>query len=133
MKAVPVKFNDPINNEPGMRYGHGVTTRNWRVFKKIGTRETQSRRAIAALLIPKGTKVYITEGKCRAAKAKVLSMTGQRKRKRIKKGCSIHLSTFIYRKGRTVTPIWGFSMFEETCVAGIHFFRSRTEAVRFQY
>ncbi len=76
--------------------------------------------------------------KCRASKAKVISITSlTRSRKthkfiQYKEACSDYSLDFIYRVGETVEPVREFdtNRFDE-CSSGIHHFMTRKEAVEY--
>lgn len=73
------------------------------------------------------------EVKCRASKAKVLSIYGYLmnwKRVRLKEAVSIHDKDFVYKVGEVVKPRKKFekNRFEE-CASGIHHFMTRQEAI----
>jgi|SRR5579859_256293 len=79
---------------------------------------------IVKLRIPASAKRSNATGrKCRASAAKVLDVFGA------DEGVSQHDTSFIYRKGETVTPVEPFDedRFNE-CASGIHFFITRLEA-----
>lgn len=96
---------------------------------------------IIKLLIPKGTKIYCLDpkDKHRAASAKVIEITAFKsaedfgyspggRRERFKSAYSKHDDTFVYTVGKKVKPKYGFSMREDECESGIHFFRTRRGA-----
>lgn len=72
-------------------------------------------------------------GKCRAASAKVLSITtiaGNHVKNKRKKFFSGFDSSFTYVKGQTVRPFHAFNPdVTSACKSGIHFFTTRREAV----
>jgi len=106
------------------------------VYKKVGVAHYQndygnkivSRYGIVKLLIPKGTAVFVTCGKCRAAKAKVLEIKALGRTQTFKGGYSLWDTGFKYVVGKTVKPRDKFSMSTNECESGIHFFRTVREA-----
>lgn len=90
--------------------------------------------AIAKLLIPEGTIVYVTKDKCRAQKAIVLEMKkGGRKEKLV--SCFSHYmgAKFEYRVGKTMEPVHNFSYSFEECDSGIHLFPTLAKTKAFIY
>lgn len=86
---------------------------------------------IIELKIPKDAKrSSATTRKCRASKAKVLSITSIDGKKHYKIAFAGYNSNFFYKVGKTVVPTNGY---EENrwieCAAGIHHFITRDEAV----
>lgn len=119
----------PDNKQNRESWGMRTLTQDIAVFKKVLAGDEAS-PVIANLIIPAGTKVHISDGKCRAAKAEVVSMFRQRgKRKEVKKAYSGWTWSFIYRKGATVTPKHGFGTRLQQCEGGIHFFVDINEAL----
>lgn len=96
---------------------------------------TKSEPVIIELRIPKDAKrSSATTRKCRASKAKVLSITSIDGKKRYKKAIAgWHCAgNFVYEVGKTVVPNNGF---EENrwieCAPGIHHFITRDEAIAY--
>jgi hypothetical protein len=85
---------------------------------------------IVNLIIPAGTLVYISSGKCRAASALVdsIHLAGGCKA-RESHAISGYTTSFEYVPGATVVPDNGFDMQEYECAAGIHFFLTIQEAL----
>lgn len=93
--------------------------------------DTHDECVIIELKIPKDAKrSSATTRKCRASKAKVLSITSIDGKKHYKIAFADHNSNFFYKVGKTVVPTNGY---EENrwieCAAGIHHFITRDEAV----
>lgn len=89
---------------------------------------------IIELKIPKDAKrSSATTRKCRASKAKVLSITSIDGKKHYKIAFAGYNSNFFYKVGKTVVPTNGY---EENrwieCAAGIHHFITRDEAVAYE-
>jgi hypothetical protein len=99
-------------------------TADVKVFKKIYCGTTP---LVANLILPAGTRVHITDHKCRADKAIVHSMFTLRGVEK-NMGRSSHCTDFVYRKGKTVVPTYGFSPYRDVCAGGIHFFLSSRQA-----
>jgi hypothetical protein len=121
-----------------------VCTKDLTVYKKIvvcpktdqyGELYYQ-REGIAKLIIPKGTLCFrasrTDSRKCRAAKAKVVSITCLDKRTKVNSGASSYDNEFEYRVGSTLTPKWGFATHVEPCTDGIHFFLTQQEARNYE-
>jgi hypothetical protein len=91
------------------------------VFKKAYTSNSQ---VIVNMIIPAGTRVHITNGKCRAALARVVSIhnvRGYRTERTL--AYSGHSASFLYTPGTEVKPKNGFGSADEgDCAGGIHFF-----------
>lgn len=110
-------------------------------YKKALITDTPNRvvEAIVKLEIPADALRSSALGnKCRASKAKVISITGLKRSKKTnkfkqyKQAFSDHSPAFIYRVGETVEPVREFdtNRFEE-CSSGIHHFMTRKEAVEY--
>lgn len=73
-----------------------------------------------------------TSRKCRASKAKVISITDADGKQNLKQAASDHDNNFMYVVGQTVTvPNFDTDRWNE-CAPGIHHFITRDEAVRYQ-
>ena len=85
---------------------------------------------ICKLEIPVHAKVVITEDKCRASEARVVSFKNAETGKRERHTCvSSYDVSFEYRENKTVSePGFVFTNVNK-CLPGIHFFRSEEEAV----
>ena len=88
---------------------------------------------IVELLIPEDAKrSSATTRKCRASKAKVLSIENLENGKNMNEVCSGYDKTFIYKVGETVEV----KNFDENrwkeCSTGIHFFITRQEAINYR-
>lgn len=126
-----------------------VTLKNKRVVYKKVYDVNFGNPLVAKLEIPAGTLCYMTSSKCRAAKAKVLKITYYQSKwshqdslgrvsgkhtyvpndgEDIKVARAWWMRTFTYRVGKTVKPRKPFSMENETCASGIHFYRTFNEA-----
>lgn len=95
--------------------------------------DTHAECVIIELKIPKDAKrSSATSRKCRASKAKVLSITSIDGKKHYKIAFAGYNSNFFYKVGKTVVPTNGY---EENrwieCAAGIHHFITRDEAVAY--
>lgn len=104
---------------------------------------------LVTLRIPVGAQVYLTEKKCRASHAMVLSIEKLRFAKPLctcssctkaraefvpgplSRAVSIYTREFVYVAGKAVRPELPFSLEKEECASGIHFFRTKDEAVDF--
>lgn len=104
---------------PEEQYRFGVILER----KMIGYKKLQN-GVICKLEIPKGAVVFCINGsKCRTNIAKVLE--GE--------GISVYDSSFVYKKGRIV-KVKDFNLqFSEECASGIHFFRTKKEAMRYEW
>ena len=96
--------------------------------------DTHAENVIIELRIPKDAKrSSATTRKCRASKAKVLSITSIDGKKHYKKAVAGFNSNFFYEVGKIVVPTNGY---EENrwieCAAGIHHFITRDEAVAYE-
>lgn len=100
-------------------------------FKKVKEyKKDGGRQAIVKLLIPEDAKrSSATTRKCRASKAKVLSITDIMTGRQLEEAFSQYDYTFKYEVGKTIEV----SNFDEDrwkeCAAGIHFFMSKEEAL----
>lgn len=85
---------------------------------------------IVELIIPKGSIVFsINKSKCRTNRAKVVSITDINGEAIYDKAVSYHDDTFTYEVGKEY-EIENFNlMYNVECSSGIHFFRTRQEAV----
>lgn len=109
-----------------------------------------SRYIMVKLMIKKGTEIRLTGAttelrgrfddsfKCRAAKAKILGfypLTGKNKNRQVtpKKVTAWADSAFVYKKGKTIEPVWEFDKTKDVCASGIHFFQTRTQATKFKF
>lgn len=95
--------------------------------------DTHAENVIVELRIPKDAKrSSATTRKCRASKAKVLSITSIDGKKHYKKAVAGFNSNFFYEVGKIVVPTNGY---EENrwigCAPGIHHFITRDEAVAY--
>ena len=93
--------------------------------------DAHAENVIVELRIPKDAKrSSATTRKCRASKAKVISITSIDGKKHYKKAVAGFNSNFFYEVGKIVVPTNGY---EENrwieCAAGIHHFITRDEAV----
>ena len=73
-----------------------------------------------------------TSRKCRASKAKVLSITDADGNPAGDQVCSDHDKNFVYKVGETVEVLDFDTNRWEECAAGIHHFITRAEAVKYQ-
>jgi hypothetical protein len=88
-----------------------------------------SRSAVTVkLLLPVGTVVYLTSGKCRASQAKVLQMNKLGRSETVDISYASYNDYFKYIVGATVKPANKFNLEYKMCESGIHFFRTLTEA-----
>ena len=87
---------------------------------------------IVELVIPKGSIVFsINNSKCRTNRAKVVSITDIEGNVTYDEAISQHNDTFIYKVGAEL-EIEDFDlMYNVECSTGIHFFRTREEAVNY--
>jgi hypothetical protein len=104
-----------------------IADRDTIVYKKVVA--VNGSYAIAKLMIPKGTRCLMTEGKCRAAKAVVIDIRLTGKATKLTKARSLYSGhQFHYIPGEVVLPKPHFSNQSSTCDSGIHFFRTLREA-----
>lgn len=105
------------------------------VLKKKCLCDIQRVFVIVELKIPADAlRSSATTRKCRASKAKVLSITSFDGKKRYKKALSAYraANNFVYEVGKTVVPANGFERNRWVeCASGIHHFITRDEAVAF--
>ena len=87
---------------------------------------------IVELVIPKGSIVFsINNSNCRTNRAKVVSITDIEGTTNYNEAISVHNDTFIYKVGAEL-EIEDFDlMYNVECSTGIHFFRTREEAVNY--
>ena len=87
---------------------------------------------IVELIIPKGSIVFsINNSKCRTNRAKVVSITDIEGTTTYNEAVSQHNDNFIYKVGAEL-EIEDFDlMYNVECSTGIHFFRTREEAVNY--
>ena len=87
---------------------------------------------IVELVIPKGSIVFsINNSKCRTNRAKVVSITDIEGTTNYNEAISQHNDTFIYKVGAEL-EIEDFDLiYNVECSTGIHFFRTREEAVNY--
>ena len=87
---------------------------------------------IVELIIPKGSIVFsINNSKCRTNRAKVVSITDIEGKVTYNEAISNQDENFIYKVG-TELEIEDFNlMYNVECAEGIHFFRTREEAVNY--
>lgn len=81
-----------------------------------------------------GIDMYAYSGKCRTSKAKVLAIYGL-KRGEVAVSSARTCSTCNrtrYQKGRMVEPKLGFEYSDLACASGIHFFRTKKEALAYR-
>lgn len=114
----------------------------WKKAWKHGGFGYPAQAVIVRLLLKKGTKYWRTNAsarydqcKCRAPKLKVLgfeTLTGHSLPDHTTVR-SDRCSWFYYRVGETVKPDRPFSMEEKACGSGIHFFRTREQAVAYTF
>lgn len=105
------------------------------VLKKKCSYDIQRVFVIVELKIPADAlRSSATTRKCRASKAKVLSITSIDGKKRYKKALSTYraANNFVYEVGKTVVPANGFERNRWVeCASGIHHFITRDEAVAY--
>ena len=88
------------------------------------------RPVIVEMIIPAGTRVNATEGKCRASKATVVSITDIKNAAiTYTQAGSCWAPLFRYGVGETVRPHNGWNRSGNECESGIHFFVSINEAL----
>ena len=87
---------------------------------------------IVELIIPKGSIVFsINNSKCRTNRAKVVSITDIEGKVTYNEAISKQNENFIYKVGAEL-EIENFNlMYNVECAEGIHFFRTREEAVNY--
>ena len=87
---------------------------------------------IVELIIPKGSIVFsINNSKCRTNRAKVVSITDIEGKVTYNEAVSNQNENFIYKVGAEL-EIENFNlMYNIECAEGIHFFRTREEAVNY--
>ena len=87
---------------------------------------------IVELIIPKGSIVFsINNSKCRTNRAKVVSITDIEGKVTYDKAVSKRDENFIYKVGAEL-EVENFNlMYNVECAEGIHFFRTREEAVNY--
>jgi hypothetical protein len=111
----------PIN-----KFWHVYTTKHdVPVYKKACIDQNGRRlNVIVNLVIPAGSKVHVTYGKCRANQALVASIHEMRgERVAVKEAHSMHDPNFKYVPGQLVKPKNGFGgAGMGDCAGGIHFF-----------
>ena len=90
------------------------------------------KKCIVKLLIPEDAKrSSATTRKCRASKAKVLSIENIESGEEVKEVCSDYDETFIYKVGETVeVKDFNEDRWDE-CSTGIHFFITKQEAINY--
>lgn len=85
------------------------------------------------MLIPAGTKVYVTGYKCRAEKALVLEIKKSGRKDILTEAYSDCCPTFKYRPNQEVKPKHKFSLLHKECESGIHFFATLTAARNYMH
>lgn len=95
--------------------------------------EVEDKGILVKLLITEDAKRSSGYGrKCRASKAKVLSMTDINTGKEVSVGCSMHDPDFIYKTGEIV-EVNNFNNDRwNECSSGIHFFITKQEALDYE-
>lgn len=95
--------------------------------------EVEDKGILVKLLITEDAKRSSSYGrKCRASKAKVLSMTDINTGKEVSVGCSMHDPDFIYKTGEIV-EVNNFNNDRwNECSSGIHFFITKQEALDYE-
>lgn len=108
----------------------GTTVEDIIVYKKVYTKAGAS-HVLCTLRIPKGTRVHVTYGKCRASKAEVVSLVMARSGNPLNVAYSRYNSFFRYIPGDTVKPGYPFANHIGECASGIHFFVNPTKALMY--
>jgi hypothetical protein len=87
---------------------------------------------IVKLSIPKGSVVFsINKGKCRTNRAKVISISNIKNDKKYNRATSTCNCRFVYEVGKEL-EVKDFNLtYNVECGSGIHFFRTRKEAVEY--
>jgi hypothetical protein len=125
-----VNIKAQITYTDGVFERFGIADRDTIVYKGLFYHASRWRNCIrctAKLLIKKGTRVYLTNTKCRAECATVLEITKVKSNIRFTTADSTYLRLFQYHVGKKVIPD-KFSLAYERCASGIHFFRTLREA-----
>jgi uncharacterized protein YjbI with pentapeptide repeats len=98
----------------------------------IGYKKCRGNR-IVKLCIPKGSIVFsINNYKCRTNKAKVLEITSRSGKITYQDAESLADSDFKYKVGKTIRIKDFDLMYNVECASGIHFFKTREEAIDYK-
>jgi hypothetical protein len=130
-----VNIKDRVDNTGGIFEKFARADRDTIVYKGVYSHDPEdpywnSVKCTAKLLIKKGTRVYLTNTKCRAECATVLEITKVKSKSRFIIARSTYTQIFKYHVGKEVIPD-GFSLSYEKCAKGIHFFRTLQEARKY--
>jgi hypothetical protein len=119
-----------VPKEDGNDYQQGIAQEDAVVYKKALARGKSGKwiSVIVKLGIKAGTRVFLSNTKCRAAEAKVLSIKMLGRSKEISQANSMHDARFYYVVGKVLRPVRPFSPKFLRCESGIHFFRTLAEA-----
>ena len=132
MTIIKFKRTDTLSIAVPVEHGgvFKVLTKEQIVYKALIS-EFNENSVTAKLLLPVGTKVYLTYDKCRADQAKVLKMNKLGKAEEVTVARSTFNPRFKYKTGATIKPQFKFSEENSKCASGIHFFRTLKEARKY--
>ena len=109
--------------------GIGIAAKDAYVYKQAWGIGTDRKKIVEIkLLIRKGTLVHLSQDKCRAAQAEVISIKPIGKSRQLGAARSMHDYDFQYYPGKIVKPKLAFCKKEGKCRSGIHFYRTLAEA-----
>jgi hypothetical protein len=158
---MPSKIRNLLKGSTPVAGGFRVLDRDIIGYKQLTMNTKHGGRAIATLIIPKGTVVYQAANgtndqmKCRAQKAYIFSITkisttdGRDLQKinkafshyrthepvtndkRFVKACDRSGHRMIYNTGEWIKPELPYSFVDDACESGIHFFLERERAVNY--